>query len=131
MGVETDILLGAFDTLSGAALGYQIAYPNIEFTGTKPYLRINVLKANTSPYAVTRGDYHQGIIQVDVVVEVGVGMITASQKAEEVLAIFPRLLRINKNTTTIRIDERGSVGPDIQEPDGYFIPVSIPYRVLN
>ena len=130
MGVDTDIRKGLFDALEDAGI-LSISFPNVSFEGEKPYLRVNVLPAPTAPFAVTTTDIHEGFLQVDVVVKEGEGSIDAFDYVQRILDVFPRNTLITEGTTKIRIDQLGWPGLAIQQPDGFFIPVSIPYIVLN
>jgi len=126
----TDIKTGFFKAISSAGLG-DVAWPNIPYSGKPPYLRVTVLPAQTESVGISSIDRMIGIIQIDCVVAAGGGDISASEKADDVIAAFPRLTRITEGTTTIEINRTGWAGPSQQEPDELFIPVTIEYEVIK
>lgn len=125
-----EIKKGVFKAISSAGLG-DVVWPNVPFTGKPPYLRLFVLPAQTETVGLNSIARLRGIIQIDCVVTAGGGEIEASEKAEAVLAELPRLTRIVEGSTTIEINATGWAGPGLQEPDKYFIPVTIPYEVIK
>jgi hypothetical protein len=130
MSVITDIKSGLFSRISSAGLG-SVAWPNVPFSGNPPFLRVFVLPAQTETVGLATINRHRGIIQIDCVVAAGGGEIDASDLAGSVIATFPRGAEITSGTTTIRVNQQGWAGPGQQEPDRYFVPVSIPYEVIT
>lgn len=129
MSITSDIYKGIFDTIDGSSLGLNIAWPNVEFNEVPPYIAIHPLPAITIPVDIKNGDMHIGTIQVSVTYPAGNGIITATEKAGEVITLFPRNLIITEGTTQIKINRSGWQSPHIQEADEVMIPVSIPYTV--
>jgi len=129
MSVDLDIYNGVFKAVD-AALSPMV-YPNISGDGTKPYYRINILKIPTTPLGVATTDIHEGIIQIDVVVMEGIGVISPQSRVATVLGLFPRNSRITENNTVIRFDRSGWQSPPIQSGGEFFIPVNFQFIVLT
>lgn len=133
MSVLKDIHVAVFDRLEAATItGIQgISWPNVTYNGDKPYLRINILPSPTKALGIRSTDIYEGFVQIDVVTKDGIGGINAVDIAEEIVALFPRNFHAEQGTSEIGFLEEGYPGPAIQEVDGYFIPVSIPYIVIK
>ena len=125
-----DITRGIFDHL-GANASLSVAYPNVKYEGVKPYFRANILPVPTVSLGIQALDRYDGFAQIDVVVKDDTGSIDAAGYVAEILTLFPRNSIITSGTTKIRFDVIGWTSPAVQDVDGYFIPVSIPYIVLN
>lgn len=140
MSVETDIRTGVFSHIQDGAILITdssdlipVVWPNVDLNPSKPYLRVNIIPIPTQAVGIKSLNRHTGIVQIDAVVESGVGEIKALEYVEQILALFPRNTYLQENTTEIGFVELGSVGPPLQETDGdgYYIPVSIPYIIYK
>ena len=129
MTLTSDIYKGIFNVIDSGGLNVPIAWPNVEFNSVPPYVEVHTLPAAVIPVDISTGDMHVGIIQVSVTYPAGSGIITATEKADEVIALFTRNLVITEGTTQIKINRSGWQSPPIQEADEVMIPVSIPYTV--
>ena len=129
MSVNNDIRVAVFDRISTADI-LPVAWPNVHYDGTKPYCRVFFLSVPTSALGIRQLNLYEGIVQVDVVVSSGVGEIVAIGYCDQFINLFPRNLYLTQNTTEIGFIEPGYPGPAIQEDDGYFLPVSIPYKII-
>ena len=130
MGTETDILTAIFTKLDDTNVAPG-AWPNVPYDGETPYVRYHSLPAGVESIGLSGIDFRTGLVQVDCVVDAGVGMIAASTLADEVIAAFPRNTKLVSGSTTVMINQACFVGPGMQEPDHYFIPISIPYEVIT
>lgn len=108
-----------------------IAWPNVNFQESEPYFRVNHIPVPAIAVGINSTNLYEGFIQVDVVVKEGVGGISPSQYAKQILSIFPRNKRLVEGSTEIGIRHPGYISPAIQQPDSYFIPVTIPYTAIN
>lgn len=130
MGTETDIINAFFNTLDVANVAPG-AWPNVPYEGSTPYVRFHALPAGVESIGLSGIDHRVGVVQVDCVVDAGVGIIEASILADQIIALFPRNTRLVSGSTTVLINKASAMGPGMQEPDHYFIPVTIPYEVIT
>jgi hypothetical protein len=130
MGVYADLQKGVYAYLVSNSIN-NVAWPNVTYTPSKPYYRINYLPSPTTNLTYGGGDILSGLVQIDVVIKDGIGSVAAASLVDTILALFARNCYITEGTTLIRFEESGWAGPAIQEESGYFIPVSIPYKILT
>jgi hypothetical protein len=108
-----------------------VAFPNVKFepNGKKPYLRINIIPAETVQAALgAEGkDETNGICQITVFVPAGSGR---SELPDIIANHFKRGTVLSYNSTSIRL-RSPSVGVSIVDGAFYFIPVSIPYQTFT
>jgi hypothetical protein len=143
-GKIADLLLTRLGTLPFSP-AYQIAMPNRPFKpplltvasgGAKvgdalTYLEARILTNNTVNlyYANSDPDMFQGILQITVVAPNGQGSVKASDIAGEIAADL-KAAQITGDGITIKIEDRPSLAPMIQDKDRIRIPVSARYRVF-
>ena len=128
MGTTTDIKTAIFTAVTGLT---SVAWPNVPHEGVHPFVAVHVLPAATESVGLSGIDYHKGIIQFDCHIAAGGGELAASDLADTVLALFPRGKRATSGAVTVEINKTGWANTGKQTPDGYFIPVSIPYEVIT
>jgi hypothetical protein len=108
-----------------------VAFPNVKFepNGKKPYLRINVIPAETvqASLGATGKDETNGICQITCFVPAGTGR---TDLPDTIADHFKRGTVLSYNGTSIRL-RSPSVGPAIAEGAFYFVPVSIPYQTFT
>lgn len=130
-GKIADLLLTRLGTLPFSP-AYEIAYPNVPFdppAGT--YLEARILTNNTVNMfmADSDPDMFQGILQITVVAPNGEGIVSASDIAGEIAGDL-KAAQITGQGLTIKIEDRPSIAPSMQEADRIRIPVSARYRVF-
>lgn len=130
MGTNTDILNAFLDKFELEDI-LPISYPNVDYDGDKPYMKIDIIPAQTQSLGFSSIDRWSGICQASVVVDASLGAITVSDYVDSIIEAFPRPTRISSGDTSVKIDVTGWSSPAIQGTDGYMIPVSIPYLILN
>jgi hypothetical protein len=122
-----------FAHVAAAGLAQPVLTPNTNYaTPTGEHFRVAVLPANTSTQGLSSGPVREPyIVQVDVMTKAGVGPTIAAQMVQAVLALFPRLLRLEHGGEVIRFDVAGSVAPAVPGGAWYQVPVSIPCYILR
>ena len=129
--VNTDIQQAFFDVIDTAAILVTV-WPNTDFDTPKPYLRVNYIPFETQSIGISSIDKYGGICQIDVVIEAGLGAIKANQYVDQILDLFtPRPQRLTSGNTAVQISKTGWASPAVQDKDGYFIPISIPYTIIQ
>lgn len=117
-----------------ATLGLPTQWENSQFTPTanQTYLVEAFLPAATVAVGIasTSSDELLGIYQVMVMSPRGATKGPGIAAAEQVLAAFPRGLRITRNGVTVTI-QRSYLGPALMQNDRWAIPVSIDYRAFT
>ena len=122
----SNIQIDVFDRLS--TLGDPIIYPNIyEAPPEVEHLRVDVMPNKTDTIGLNDTTMENGIVQVLVYSFHGKGAISASQKAESVLALFSR----NTVLSSCRFDVTGSINTSFIDGSWYVTPVSLPYHNLS
>lgn len=107
-----------------ASAGVKVGDPLTYLEATvMPNTTVNLYYANTDP------DMFQGILQVTVVAPRGQGIIDASDIAGAIAADL-KGAHITGSGLTIKIEDRPSLAPPMQEADRIRIPVSARYRVF-
>jgi hypothetical protein len=105
-----------------------VAWPNVKFepNAKKPYLRINIIPAETvqASLGAEGKDETNGICQVTVFAPAGSGR---TDLPDIIADHFKRGTVLSYNGTNIRL-RSPSIGPAIQDGAFYFVPVSIPYQ---
>lgn len=129
MGVDLNIY-NAITAIFETAYEDETVFPNVGHDGSKPQLRLSFLPAPTEPHGVSSGDIYEGFVQVDVVIDEGVGAQQGLVLAETVLGMFPRNHHIVESDTKIQFIKKGWLSANVQDETGYFIPVTIPYLVI-
>lgn len=128
--VYRNITEGLFKYLIEANI-LPVALPNLSYDGDKPYLRISLIPGASFSMGYLSADHHRGLFQVDVVDNPLTNLQTIMSYVDQVRDAFPRGLHILESGTTIRIDTAAFPGPPQHEVDGYFVPVTIPYNVID
>lgn len=108
--------------------GFTYSWPNLNFSGDKPYAQVTFVRVTRSDRTVVDGNtVSQGKLIVTLVTREGVGTTEANTAAQAVAALFPKALRIPVADGHIMITKP----PDIREgfPDAgdWRTPVIIDY----
>lgn len=100
--MNSDILQAFFSTLSGASLGYSIAWPNLDFTPPDSgiWLEVSHFPNRGIDFSLAGTEViRQGLFQVSVMSRQNDGVFDLEQTASEVAAIFPKLTPLS----TVRV----------------------------
>ena len=108
MAVETDIHKAILSKI-GTDTNIPIAWPNIVYTGDKPYAAVDIIPGNTVAFSMTDTNLYQGIIQITVVIDAGLGEIKSMLLAENFISMFPRNSVLDYNGTRIRFNGPASI----------------------
>jgi hypothetical protein len=116
-----------------ATLSLPTQWENSSFTpsASQTYLAEAFLPATTTAVGIasTSSDELAGIYQVTVLSPRGGTKGPGRATAEQVIAAFPRGLRLTRSGITVTI-LRTSMGPALMQGDRWAIPVSIDYRAF-
>ena len=132
--MKQDELLNAVYNYMGTIIGLpDINYPNIEYsTPTGDHLNVFVLNSTPDTIGIARIIWYSGFIQIDSVVEHGVGEVKAATNAQAVMDAFPIGTVLTNGTTSIRVDDAPYASAGIVRDDGWYsIPITIPYNSLG
>lgn len=127
-GTEAKIAAALFDRLLTLTTSpvTSIAWPNVDFNGSPPYLEVSHLpNRSEGPLLDTTKDL-RGFLQVTVVYAVGVGIIDPMEIASQVIAHFPVTLRTG-SSPLVTFPQPAFSGPPFQDGNEIRVPVSIPY----
>jgi hypothetical protein len=133
--MATQNILSAFlKALDEITPTIQTKKPNLTFAPTigQPYQRVRLLP--TAPENPTVGDdYHRenGIFEVILFYPIGNGTAAALTRAELIKNKFTRGTHLVQNGQVINILRTPYVGPEIEGPDYYAVPISIEYFSEN
>lgn len=130
MGTQSDIFIGVITYLESFAT-IPVAVPNRTYSGSRPHYRLSILPAFTSTVGVKSLSRHGGILQIDTVVDEDTGIADVTAYVDTIIETIVRPLIITEGSTKIRFTQVGYPGPPISRVNEYFIPVTIPYTVLQ
>lgn len=109
----------------------RIAYENVEFTPTEgeTYLRAFAIPAGTDSNTLS-GDHRAftGVFQVSVVTPSGSGAGAAESIAEELAALYPVYLRLQRASFEVVTMTPVEPGPGIPDDSSYTVAASFQYR---
>ena len=92
---QTNIELTLAADFSAAAGGWPVAYPNIAFSGAKPYLRFEIVRISTRDDTLGgEAPIIKGRIVATVVTASGTKSKDANMKADQIAAYYPMGRRI-------------------------------------
>ncbi len=114
-----------------------VSWPNIDYTKpdaskTAQWLRATVMRADTFALGIGTGDtdQHYGIFQVDVFQGQGIGEPGPTRLAAEIIAYFPRNLRVTLEGFNVDVIKSPFLGPLMKDDPWVMVPVRIPYQCL-
>lgn len=133
-GIETRIYEGLNSWLAVLTLTpvVPIAWPNLPAAPNGPYLRPWLLPEPTEALTLSAdgpNDY-KGTYQVSAFWPVGTGTTRILEAASAIVLHFKRGTSITREGIRMWVDAPPSLGPMIQEPDIFQLPVSVPYRAF-
>ncbi len=130
MGIEASINLAILKKIEASSLS-PVAYPNVNFSGSKPYYRVFLLPAKTEAFSLVSSNIYNGIVQIDVVGIEGIGQPKVDILVAAALAVFPRNSLLVENGIKVRFDSTGWPSPPVQDKDEYFIPINFMYLSIS
>lgn len=126
---QTDIELTLAADFSVAAGGWQVAYPNVSFSGTKPYLRFEIVRvSNRDETLAGEMPISKGRVIATVVTEIGTKSKAANQKADEIAALYPMGRRLAVTGGEIVIIAPPNIQEGFPQDADWRTPVIIDYE---
>lgn len=127
-----DIRNGLKAVLDGASLGLQFAWPNVEFTGSRPYGVVQITPATRrgGTLAGNEVDREDGILSVVVAVDEGSGEAAAAAYCDSVAALFTEGSRLSITGGQIEIIARPEIRAAFTDAKEFRVPVIVRYRAL-
>jgi hypothetical protein len=115
--------------LNAIASPLDTAWENVPFTpGSAAWQRVDMLWAPTEN--PTMGDNFRranGIMQVSLFYPPNAGPDPAANKADALVAWFPRGWSVVDGSVRVKIDRTPFIGPAMQSGSWYLLPVSVPF----
>lgn len=123
----TAVQAAAHERLAGLSGRPDTAWPNVNNSGATP--RYEVYDGSVASRAVSlRGSTSSSLLlQVDVVVEAGLGPVEMRDLVQPVVDLFP----LNQDLGGARVSGPASIGGYRQDGTEYRCSVTIPYRLLK
>lgn len=130
--VVATLLLERCSTLSVGSPELPVAMPEMTFTPPEddkgdpaPYLRIDLFPNRPLWEGLASGSIDQGLLQITVVWPRLKGLIAPNRAVAEVLAHFPKGLRLRGSGVTVKINRAPWAASPITEPDKVSVPVTV------
>lgn len=130
-----DVAEGIKARLENANLGYDIAFPNVDYPApgqTKQWPRLRVeWAASNNRNQFIKGDaaeFQQGRVSIAVITEQGKGETVPNQIAAQVKALFPDNLSIPMPSCVIRITDPCDVIGGYRDGPNWRVPVMVKYE---
>lgn len=125
--VVATLLLGRCSTLSVGMPKLPVAMPEMTFTPPADgrYLRIDPFTNRPFWEGLSSGRIDQGLLQITVVWPRLKGLIAPNRAVAEVLAHFPKGLRLRGSGVTVKINREPWAASPITEPDKSSTPVTV------
>lgn len=119
-------------------VGLPVAWPNEKFTGTRPFLKVDVLPATTWTASLqNEGRIWRGIYQVTIMTEPGSGYTKHQKTAQRIVDAFEvvalpdgerRVSGLKAGSGEVYLADVGAIAAGYNTADGYNIPISLNYR---
>lgn len=125
--VVATLLLERCATLSVGSPVLPVAMPEMTFTPPSDgrYLRVDLFSNAPFWEGLASGRIDQGLLQVTVVWPRLKGLIAPARAAAEVMAHFPKGLRLHGSGVTVKINREPWAASPITEPDKSSTPVTV------
>ena len=109
------------------AQGYEVAWPDIQFSPNGSYLESFILPAETGQGGLSVGSYQEfeGIYQINVVTRKGNGTADSRAMVDAVLAEFSK----GSMAGTLQIQKSWASGSFDRDESYFVVPVSVRYKV--
>ena len=112
--------------------GLLVAWQGVEFEPEvgEEYLRVFVMPAESDSNDLAGAHrVYRGVLQVDVVMQSGRGMGGIEQRAKQIIAHFPKDMRLNTADGFVQLTSVMSIGPVISDGGDSFLPLTSYYRM--
>lgn len=120
--IATQVFVRLFD------FSLPVRFPNIQYgEQVEPHVRVSILPAETDSFTLAGSVKRQGIIQVTIFIQQGLGDIVSRQHADAIIQLFPRGL----DMSGVRIHRQGWASPGFIDGAWWVTPVSIPYHLFE
>lgn len=137
-GVEANIFKALMDRLLALTLtpAQAIAAPNVAFppagqTKPKDYLEVTFLPNPTTTRTVGPGrQQHRGIMQVTVHYGSGTGIVVPLQRADQIIAHFPKGLILYESGVKVKVYRKPYAIPLPPSNGSLMVPVTIQYETF-
>lgn len=130
MSAEEDIEIALF-TKAKEYTDLPLVFPNYDAippTSGSAYVEVTHFRNGSRPITLSYEDFFIGILQMMVCCPLGEGPGEARKRAGDIAALFPKNLRLTKNTTKVVISKRPVLGTAAPTDVKYELPVSIYYE---
>lgn len=126
---QTDIENAMMARLGNAGLGISIAWPNVDFDDSRPYLDVSFAGGDRIGGSLKGNEIERasGIMQVAVATDLGIGTDTAKGWADQVAALYPEGTRISITGGTVLIPSPPSIRAGLIAGAEWRVPVLIAY----
>lgn len=108
-------------------VGVAKVYPNVEFTGIKPYAAISFVHADPEAIGLKAPATYTGLALITVVTELGLGVKPAANIAALIAARYPYGRRLNTTGGLIEIPSPPFVMEGFRQDADWRLPVRVPY----
>ncbi len=127
-----DIRNGLKSTLDGASLGLSTAWPNVDYTGARPYAVVTVAPSDTRRGTLKGNEItvETGVFSAIVCVDENTGEAAAMNFADAIAALYPQGSRISITGGSIEILTTPSIRPGFTTEKEYRVPVVLTYRAV-
>jgi hypothetical protein len=127
--VVAALLLARCATLSVGAPALPVSMPDVAFTppSNGKYLRVSLFNNAPAWEGMTTGRMDQGLLQVTVVWPKGQGIIKAREIATDVIAHFPKGLKLANAGAQVRINREPWAGSPIIDDSASLVAITIPW----
>lgn len=125
-------LLARCSTLSVGSPALPVAYPDVDFTppASGKYLEARFLPNRPAYEGLSSGRMDQGLLQINVVWPRKQGVIKPNAAAAEVMAHFPKGLRLQGSGVRVKIDREPWAAAPLIEDDKTVIPVTVSWTAV-
>lgn len=127
--LEADVEVVLKAAIDGAGLSWPVAYPNINFSGQKPYIAVQFVRVGRRDDTLSgEQTISRGQMIASVVVAVGGSTKTANQKADQIAALFPMGRRIAVTGGEIVIIKPADIREGFPQDADWRTPILIDYE---
>jgi hypothetical protein len=118
--------------LTGLGLGVPFAWPNLTYSGVKPYIAVQFVRVSTLSIdlAATR-ETHIGLYSLTVVSATETGQTFSYAKAQAIKNGFPAGLRLNAASGELVITNPAEIKDGFRDGADWRLPVIIGFKTFN
>ena len=124
--MNQDILGALMEHLRQGYTAAPIAWPSVDYTPPAGrYIAVSLFSVPAAGETIASHDRRSGIMQISVMEPLGLGVIGATQEADDIAALFARNTQIAGTSVLVRIMEPPTIGGPLVEKARVQIPVSV------